>query len=113
MLINNNMFSPLHYPNKCVNAGCTTSNLDLDQVLEEVFDAKAKWKFIGLKLGVPKGELDAIQYNGSSVGEKMMETLDKWLQSGRNTTWKALAEAMGAATVCREDLKQKILLTHS
>ena len=112
MLINDNMFSPLHYPKKCVNAGCTTSNLDLDQVLEEVFDAKAKWKFIGLKLGVPKGELDAIQYNGSSVGEKLMETLDKWLQSGRNTTWKALAEAMGAATVGREDLKQK-LLTHS
>ena len=61
---------------------------------------------------MPKGELDAIQYNGSSVGEKLMETLDRWLQSGRNTTWKALAEAMGAATVGRDDLKQKIL-THS
>ena len=60
VLINDNMFSPLHHPKKCANAGCTTSNLDLDQVLEEVFDAKAKWKFIGLKLGVPKGELDAI-----------------------------------------------------
>ena len=44
-----------------MNAGCTTSNLDWDKVLEEVFDAKAKWKFIGLKLGVPKGVLDAIQ----------------------------------------------------
>ena len=32
-----------------------------------------------------------------------METLDKWLQSGRSTTWKALAEAMGTATVGRED----------
>ena len=92
-----------------MNAGCTTSNLDLDQVLEEVFDAKAKWKFIGLKLGVPKGELDAIEYSNSSIGQKLMETLDKWLQSGRNTTWKALAEAMGAATVGCEDLKQNIL----
>ena len=103
------MFTPLHYSEKCLNIGCTTSNLDLDQVLEEVIDAKTKWKFIGLKLGVPKGELDAIQCDGSSVGEKLMETLDRWLQSGRNTTWKALAEAMGAATVGREDLKQKIL----
>ena len=92
-----------------MNAGCTISNLDLDQVLEEVFDSKAKWKFIGLKLGVPKGELDAIEYSNSSIGHKLMETLDKWLQRGRNTTWKALAEAMGAATVGREDLKQKIL----
>ena len=95
-----------------MNVDGTTSNLDLDQVLEEVFDAKAKWKFIGLKLGVPKGELDAIEYSNSSIGQKLMEILDKWLQSGRNTTWKTLAEAMGAATVGREDLKQK-LLTHS
>ena len=80
--------------------------------MEEVFDAKAKWKFIGLKLGVPKGELDAIEYSNSSIGQKLMETLDKWLQSGRNTTWKALADAMGSVTVGREDLKQK-LLTHS
>ena len=92
-----------------MNAGGTTSNLDLHQVLEEVIDAKAKWKFIGLKLGVPKGELDAIEYSNSSIGQKLMETLDKWLQSGRSTTWKTLAEAMGAATVGREDLKQKIL----
>ena len=94
-----------------MNVGSTT-DLELDQVLEEVFDAKAKWMFIGLKLGVPKGELDVIQYNGSSVGQKLMKTLDIWLQSGRNTTWKALAEAMGADTVGREDLKQNIL-THS
>ena len=95
-----------------MNVDGTTSNLDLDQILEEVFDAKAKWKFIGLKLGVPKGELDAIEYSNSSIGQKLMETLDKWLQSGRNTTWKALADAMGAATVGREDLKLK-LLTYS
>ena len=60
VLINDSIFSPLYHPKKYVNAGCTTSNLDLVQVLEEVFNAKAKWKFIGLKLGVPKGELDVI-----------------------------------------------------
>ena len=78
-------------------------------MFEKVYDAKAKWKALGLKLGVPKGELDAIEYSNSSIGQKLMETLDKWLQSGRSTTWKALAEAMGTATVGREDLKQKIL----
>ena len=38
----------------------------------------------------------------------MMETLDIRLQSSKNTTWKSLAKAMGAATVGCEDLKQKI-----
>ena len=39
----------------------------------------------------------------------MMETLDIRLQSSKNTTWKSLAEATGAAIVGYEDLKQKIL----
>ena len=90
----------------------SSSNLDLSEVFEKVYDAQAKWKVLGLKLGVPKGELDAIEYSNSNIEQKLMETLDKWLQRGRNTTWNTLAEAMGTATVGREDLKQKIL-THS
>jgi len=31
------------------------------------------------------------------------------VQSGKNTTWKALADAMGATAVRRDDLKEKIL----
>ena len=89
------------------------TDLDLDKVMEEVFDAKAKWKFIGIKLGVPKGDLDGIDLDCSNVDNKLMETLAKWLQHKKNTTWKALAEAIGSATVGREDLKERILKHHS
>ena len=91
--------------------GCTSANLtdqDLNKVLEEVLEAKAKWKFIGLRLGVSIGELDAIESMGSNIDVKLLRTLAKWLQSGKKVTWKALAESMGEKSVGREDLKLKL-----
>ena len=84
---------------------------DLDKVLREVFPAKAKWNFIGLELGVPIGEVQAIDGMGVDVDVKLMKTL--WLQSGKNTTWKVLAEAMGAITVEHFYIKEKILANHT
>ena len=81
--------------------------------MDEVVDAKAQWKLIGVKLGVPKGDLDGIELDCSNVDHKLMEMLAKWLQHKKNTTWKALAEAMGSVTVGREDLKERILANHS
>ena len=78
--------------------------------MSEVFPAKAKWKFIGLKLGVRIGELNAIE--GSNAEEKLIETLAIWLRRGINTTWKALAKAMGANTVGHNDIKEYILANH-
>ena len=89
----------------------TSSNLtnqDLSKVFDEVYDAKAKWKVLGLKLEVTIGELVSIESMGSN-DNKLMTMLEKWLQSGKNVTWKDLAEAMGADTVGRQDLKQKLL----
>ena len=81
--------------------------------MEQIYEAKEQWYFIGLKLGVSKGYLDGIEYNFSKVDRKLAETLDKWLQNGMNTTWKALAEAMGTVTVGREDVKKKILAKYT
>jgi len=77
-----------------------------------VFDAKAKWKFIGSSLGVPKSEIDSINSDNSNVDDKLFETLAKWLQSGKNTNWKTLAETLGSKTIGREDLKKIILDNH-
>ena len=51
-------------------------------------------------------DLDGIKCNCSNVDDKL-ETLTKWLQSGKNTTWKALAKAMGADLVGRDDFKKE------
>ena len=75
-------------------------------LVDEVYDAKAKWKVLGLKLGFAIGELEAIDTMGLNVDNKLMTTLAKWLQSGKNGTWKDVAEAMEVDTVGCEDLKQ-------
>ena len=82
---------------------------DLCSVIKEVYPAKAKWKFIGLNLGVPIGELDSMEGN---PGEKLMATLAIWLRRGIDTTWKALADAVGANTVDHNDIKENILTNH-
>ena len=51
-------------------------------------------------------DLDGIKCKCSNVDDKL-ETLTKWLQSWKNTTWKALAEAMGADLVGRDDFKKE------
>ena len=80
--------------------------------MKEVYPAKAKWKFIGLNLGVPIGELDAIEGMSSNPGEKLMATLAIWLRRGIDTTWKALADAVGDKTVEHNDIKENILANH-
>ena len=67
---------------------------------------------IGLKLGVPIGELDAIEAMSSYVDFKFIKVITYWLQHGENVTWKDLAEAMGADTVGREDLKRKLFMKY-
>ena len=51
-------------------------------------------------------DLDGIKSNCSN-GDDKLETLTEWLQYGKNTTWKALAEAMGEDIVGHEDLKKE------
>ena len=66
---------------------------------------------IGVMLGVSVGELNGIEVDCLDVDHKLLKMLTKWLQSKKNTTWKALAEAMGS--VGREDLKERVLTNHS
>ena len=99
----------------CCIADAVSPNLtisDLGEVVKEVCKAKDRWKFIGLELGVSKPDLDGIENDYSKVKERLLEALAKWLQSGKNTTWNALAEAVGSDMVDREDIKDKILANH-
>ena len=79
---------------------------DLQEVLIEVYDAREKWRFIGLALNLPISSLDGTSLEPDKCLLKMLQT---WLQSGKNKTWEALAKAMVAVTVNRPDLEENIL----
>jgi len=63
-------------------------------------------------LGVPIGELDWIESSNQKDAINLSKTLNIWLGRGENTTWKALATAVGSSPVGREDLKKRILENH-
>ena len=116
MWVSQERTSIFNYQELCCTADAVSPNLtdcDLGEVYDEVCKAKGKWKFIGLKLGVSKDDLDGIEKDYSSVDNKLLETLAKWLQSGENITWKALAEAVGSKMVGYTKLMGKILASHS
>ncbi len=83
---------------------------DFDEVYSAVFDARAQWKPLGVKLGLQIDDLDNMDKvergNTEACLEKM---LTKWLKTqSLNPSWAALVEALMARTVGREDIADDI-----
>ena len=68
---------------------------DLAEVVNEVFDARAKWYDIGLNLKVPVSTLETIraQYRDNPQ-DCLREMLMVWLKMDPQPTWKALVDAL-------------------
>ena len=78
---------------------------NLSSELKTVID----WHQRGLKLGLPKHELDKIQQDYQGTDQRRLEMLDKWLQRTPNATWRDVANAleqMGENRVA-ESIRQK------
>lgn len=55
-------------------------------VIEEVFDIRAKWKFLGLQLGIDDGTLNAINQECRENPDLCLyEVLSKWFRNGDAT----------------------------
>ena len=85
---------------------------DLHTVIEELYNARAKWYNIGVQLRVGVGTLDAIRSQYSDPSDCLRETLTTWLKScSTPTTWSKVAEALNSSTVgegsMATSLKQK------
>ena len=60
---------------------------DLGDVWEALFDVRAKWYDVGLKLRVPDGTLKSIKGEYSNPKDQLRETLADWLQTATEPTW--------------------------
>ena len=85
------------------------SDADLAVVMEMSFGASIKWYNIGLALGLHCTILDRIEADSVTADTCLRKMLVEWLHSGKNRTWRVLAEAMGKTSVGRLDLKEEIL----
>ena len=82
---------------------------DLGNVVEEVFDAHAKWYDLGLQLGVQGGTLDGIRNQFQNPKDALREMLMVWLKMvDPKPTWTALIDALRSRTVGKYQLAQAL-----
>ena len=74
---------------------------DLGDVLESVWEARAKWYNIGLKLGVSVGTLDSINKAANQNPDNCLTAVIKdWLKNGKpKPSWAAVAKALKSPMV--------------
>ena len=89
---------------------------DLNRVYNLLFQVKAKWRDIGLQLGVNVNSLDNIQSEVSyrDDGQRLMQMLSEWL---RNVTeprpsWPRLVDALRSEPVREGKLADKVKRRH-
>ena len=87
-------------------AGQQLSVDDLVVLLEELYNARAKWYNIGMKLGVNIGTLKAIEKQYlNDPSDCLRETLTTWLKSySPPPTWSKVMEALNSNAVGEESL---------
>ncbi len=84
---------------------------DLKQVYNAVFEARAKWRRIGLQLELTHGDLEAIDSHYRNPDDQLEEVLAKWLKGGE-ATWRQLTEALYSVPVGETALAKQIRMKH-
>ena len=90
-----------------------TANLTLGNlggVLEAVWEARAKWYNIGLKLGISVGTLDSINKTANQNPDDCITAVIKdWLKNGKpKPTWAAVAKALKSPMVGYAQLAEEL-----
>ena len=70
------------------------------EVLDLTWNYRAKWKFLGIELGIDIGTLDAIEKNNREVEDCLVQLLSKWLRS--KATRSAMTKALQSRKVTGE-----------
>ena len=73
------------------------------EVIDFLWDYRAKWRLIGIQLGIGPGDLDAIDINTKNVEHALYEVTKKWLYGANpmpNRTM--LTEAIESKSVAGE-----------
>ena len=79
-------------------AALTTDNIK--EILDQTWQDRAKWKFIGIELGIDTGTLDAIEADHKKAERCLVELVNLWLRKNDpRPTRRALINALKSPTV--------------
>ncbi len=76
-----------------------------------MFEARAKWRRIGLELDLTDGDLEAINSDYRNHDDQLEQVLAKWLRGGE-ATWSQLTEALYSVPVGETALAKQIRMKH-
>ncbi len=93
-----------------IASGCLNQS-DLRQVYNAVYDARARWRRIGLQLELTHGDLEAIDSHYRNPDDQLEQVLAKWLKGGE-ATWRQLMEALYSVPVGETAMAEKIRMKH-
>lgn len=80
-------------------------------IYKAIYNARAKWRRIGMELGLSTGDLDAISCRHSNPEDQLERALFIWVNKGKGT-WAQLVEALYSKTVGEAVLAQIIAEEH-
>ena len=81
---------------------------DLFDIQENLWDARSKWRNIGLAIKIRHPDLDVIDQDNRDVDAKFQSMILLWLKNGRDCTWATLCKGLEARSVGLSDLAARI-----
>ena len=82
--------------------------MEFRDLLNTLLPKSARWKLIGIQLGLSPDDLDIIEANCVDVEERLMKVLQKWFKSNPNPTWKDIITALKTPALGELKLAQEI-----
>ena len=100
------------------NVDTTAYTLKIDSthdVLEMMYEARGKWRFIGGVFHLTEATLNNIDLENRNNDDKLRKVITEWLNKYGGTedcTWTHVAMALRNKTVAREDLAREVVEQH-
>lgn len=82
--------------------------IKLKDASNATYEARAKWKQIGIQLNLTSGDLEAISKENQKSGDRLTALLDLWLRNSEEGTWAVLVEALCSPFVGHAKLAKTI-----
>ena len=67
---------------------------NIKEVLDEMWDYRARWKFIGIQLHIDTGTLDAIEKDCKMVDDCLLRMIKAWLRNSPTVTRESIRVAL-------------------
>lgn len=92
------MIKHIHQSNFIIISALTVDNMK--EMLDQAWDYRAKWRFIGIQLGISEGTLDALDADNHKVEDCLAGLISQWLRNRKpRPTRAAMTKALGSQSV--------------